>query len=249
MRRTRARRASRRVGVLRARSCSPRRDCSTAGARRRTGRSCAALASATRRSASRPTRSSCATASTGAPRASARAWTSRSRWSSRTTGRDLALTVARWLVLFLKRPGGQSQFSAELAAQTTEHDAIRALQAWAQAEPRPRDLGVAALAQRAAMSPRNFARVFAREVGETPARWVERARVEAARRRLEETRARRRRDRRALRLRQRREPAARVPAPRARFARRVPRTLPLRGGLSRIRQPKGERAWASRPES
>ena len=46
-------------------------------------------------------------------------------------GRELALTVARWLVLFLKRPGGQSQFSAELAAQATEHETIRELQAWA----------------------------------------------------------------------------------------------------------------------
>ena len=101
-------------------------------------------------------------------------------------GRELALTVARWLVLFLKRPGGQSQFSTELAAQATEHDAIRALQSWAQAHLGS-PLGVAALAKRAAMSPRNFARVFAREVGETPARWVERARVEAARRLLEET--------------------------------------------------------------
>jgi transcriptional regulator GlxA family with amidase domain len=101
-------------------------------------------------------------------------------------GRELALTVARWLVLFLKRPGGQSQFSAELAAQTTEHDAIREVQRFAQ-QNLAKDLGVAALARRAAMSPRNFARVFAREVGETPARWVERVRVEAARRRLEES--------------------------------------------------------------
>jgi len=103
-------------------------------------------------------------------------------------GRELALTVARWLVLFLKRPGGQSQFSAELAAQATEHKTLRELQAWAQAHVAA-DLGVAALAKRAAMSPRNFARVFAREVGETPARWVERTRVEAARRLLEETAA------------------------------------------------------------
>jgi transcriptional regulator GlxA family with amidase domain len=101
-------------------------------------------------------------------------------------GRELALTVARWLVLFLKRPGGQSQFSAELSAQATEHDAIRGLQAWAQ---RHLDtaLGVELLAKRVAMSPRNFARVFAREVGETPARWVDRVRVEAARRLLEES--------------------------------------------------------------
>ncbi len=101
-------------------------------------------------------------------------------------GRELALTVARWLVLFLKRPGGQSQFSAELAAQATEHETVRELQAWAQAHVAS-DLGVAALAKRSAMSPRNFARVFAREVGETPARWVERTRVEAARRLLEES--------------------------------------------------------------
>jgi transcriptional regulator GlxA family with amidase domain len=101
-------------------------------------------------------------------------------------GRELALTVARWLVLFLKRPGGQSQFSMALAAQATEHDRLRELQVWAQ-QNLARDLGVAALARRVAMSPRNFARVFAREVGETPARWVERTRVEAARRLLEES--------------------------------------------------------------
>jgi len=103
-------------------------------------------------------------------------------------GRELALTVARWLVLFLKRPGGQAQFSAELSAQATEHDVIRTLQGWAQ-EHLGAALDVASLAKRTAMSPRNFARVFAREVGETPARWVERARVEAARRLLEETSA------------------------------------------------------------
>jgi len=101
-------------------------------------------------------------------------------------GRELALTVAQWMVLFLKRPGGQSQFSVGLAAQATEHERIRELQAWAQAHLAS-DLGIAKLAKRVAMSPRNFARVFAREVGETPARWVERARVEAARRALEES--------------------------------------------------------------
>jgi transcriptional regulator GlxA family with amidase domain len=101
-------------------------------------------------------------------------------------GRELALTVARRLVLFLKRPGGQSQFSAALEAQATEHERLRELQTWAQ-QNLAGELGVAALARRVAMSPRNFARVFAREVGETPARWVERARVEAARRLLEES--------------------------------------------------------------
>ncbi len=101
-------------------------------------------------------------------------------------GRELALTVAQWMVLFLKRPGGQSQFSVGLAAQATEHERIRELQAWAQAHLGS-DLGIAKLAKRLAMSPRNFARVFSKEVGETPARWVERARVEAARRMLEES--------------------------------------------------------------
>jgi transcriptional regulator GlxA family with amidase domain len=101
-------------------------------------------------------------------------------------GRELALTVAQWMVLFLKRPGGQSQFSVGLAAQATEHERIRELQAWAQAHLGS-DLGIAKLAKRVAMSPRNFARVFSKEVGETPARWVERARVEAARRLLEES--------------------------------------------------------------
>ena len=104
----------------------------------------------------------------------------------RDHGRELALTVAQWMVLFLKRPGGQSQFSVGLAAQATEHERIRELQAWAQAHLAG-DLGIAKLAKRVAMSPRNFARVFSREVGETPARWIERARVEAARRMLEES--------------------------------------------------------------
>jgi transcriptional regulator GlxA family with amidase domain len=101
-------------------------------------------------------------------------------------GRRLALSLARGMVLFLKRPGGQSQFSVGLDAQATEHERIRELQAWAHAHLSS-DLGVERLAKRAAMSPRNFARVFLREVGETPARWVERARVEGARRLLEES--------------------------------------------------------------
>ncbi len=100
-------------------------------------------------------------------------------------GRELALTVARWLVLFLKRPGGQSQFSAELSAQATEHDAIRGLQEWAQ-KHLDTSLGVEALAKRVAMSPRHFARVFKQETGATPAAAALAARVEAARRRLED---------------------------------------------------------------
>ncbi|HJQ85461.1 MAG TPA: GlxA family transcriptional regulator [Candidatus Binatia bacterium] len=101
-------------------------------------------------------------------------------------GRDVALQTARQLVVFLKRPGGQSQFSAQLAAQAAEREPIRDLQAWIAEHP-DADCAVAALARRVAMSPRNFARVFTREVGVTPAHFVEATRVEAARRRLEES--------------------------------------------------------------
>jgi transcriptional regulator GlxA family with amidase domain len=100
-------------------------------------------------------------------------------------GRDLALAVARRLVLFVKRPGGQSQFSAQLAGQLAERAPLRELQAWIAEHPEA-DCSVAALARRTGMSPRNFARVFTREVGRTPARFVEEARVEHARRRLED---------------------------------------------------------------
>jgi transcriptional regulator GlxA family with amidase domain len=103
-------------------------------------------------------------------------------------GRDVALAVARELVLFVRRPGGQSQFSAQLKAQLAERDALRELQAFAVEHPEA-DLSVPSLARRAAMSPRHFARVFAREVGVTPARWIEAVRVEAARRRMEDGRA------------------------------------------------------------
>ena len=101
-------------------------------------------------------------------------------------GRQLALRVARQLVMFLKRPGGQSQFSAQLAVQAADRDPLRELQAWI-ADHLDTDLSVPTLAAEVAMSERNFARVFTREVGLTPARFVERARVEGARRRLEES--------------------------------------------------------------
>lgn len=100
-------------------------------------------------------------------------------------GRELALSAARMLVLFLKRPGGQSQFSAQLAGQMAEREPLRDLQAWILEHP-GEDMRVESLARRVAMSPRNFARAFTREVGTTPARFVEKARIEAARRRLEE---------------------------------------------------------------
>lgn len=99
-------------------------------------------------------------------------------------GRELALRVARELVMFLKRPGGQSQFSAHLAAQTAEKSGIRALQEHVLANLRG-DLSVPALAARAGMSERNFARIFKDEAGMTPAEFVELARIDEARRRLE----------------------------------------------------------------
>jgi transcriptional regulator GlxA family with amidase domain len=101
-------------------------------------------------------------------------------------GHQMALTVARELVLFLQRPGGQSQFSAQLTAQRADRRPLSELQAWMADHP-DEDLSVDALARRAAMSPRNFARVFADEVGVTPARYVELLRVDTARRRLEES--------------------------------------------------------------
>jgi transcriptional regulator GlxA family with amidase domain len=103
-------------------------------------------------------------------------------------GRELALAVARQLVVFLKRPGGQAQFSSHLSTQLAERDVLAEVQGWV-ADHLDDDLSVARLAARAAMSPRHFARVFRAETGVTPARFVERARVEQARRRLEESSA------------------------------------------------------------
>lgn len=102
-------------------------------------------------------------------------------------GHVTALALARRLVLFLKRPGGQSQFSVELRRQM--HDArgrFDDLHAWMRANIGS-DLSVPALAAEARMSPRNFARVYHRDTGESPARAVEQFRVEAARRLLEVT--------------------------------------------------------------
>jgi transcriptional regulator GlxA family with amidase domain len=101
-------------------------------------------------------------------------------------GRRVALTVAQWMVVFLKRPGGQSQFSVQLSTQMANRQPLRDMQAWVLDHPAA-DLSVEALARRVNMSPRNFFRVFVREVGMTPGRFVERVRVEAARRLLEET--------------------------------------------------------------
>jgi transcriptional regulator GlxA family with amidase domain len=100
--------------------------------------------------------------------------------------RDAALTIARHLVLFLRRPGNQSQFSATLVAQQPQREPLREIQRTV-LEDVAGDHSVEAMALRVHMSPRNFARAFRAETGTTPARYVERVRVEAARRRLEDT--------------------------------------------------------------
>ncbi|MER7398861.1 GlxA family transcriptional regulator [Streptomyces sp. NPDC000151] len=101
-------------------------------------------------------------------------------------GREVALTVARHLVVFLRRPGNQTQFSAQLAAQTAERPPLREVQHWITGNPAA-DLSVEALAARCGLSPRHFARAFRDEVGMTPGRYVDRVRLEAARRLLEDT--------------------------------------------------------------
>lgn len=102
-------------------------------------------------------------------------------------GAQLALDVARDFVLYLRRPGGQSQFSTALSMQATDRHQFRDLAAWAM-DNLNADLSVGALAGHVSMSPRNFARVFAAEMETTPALFVERLRVDVARRRLEESR-------------------------------------------------------------
>jgi transcriptional regulator GlxA family with amidase domain len=101
-------------------------------------------------------------------------------------GRPLALAVARHMVMFLKRPGGQSQFSVQLAAQIASRSPIELSQEWIRNNPGA-DLSIQRLASHAGMSGRNFARVFHRESGMTPADFVEATRTDAARRSLEET--------------------------------------------------------------
>jgi transcriptional regulator GlxA family with amidase domain len=100
-------------------------------------------------------------------------------------GEDVARQVAQQLVVYHRRPGGQSQFSA-LIELDRPGGRFGALLAWAR-EHLDEPLNVERLAARAAMSPRNFARAFAADTGVTPARAVERLRVEAARARIEST--------------------------------------------------------------
>src|ERR1700675_3220185 len=98
-------------------------------------------------------------------------------------GASVALDVARNLIVFLRRPGGQAQFSVSLSTQASGRKALDDLQVW-MAENLNKNLSVDVLAMRAAMSPRNFSRVFRKETGITPAKFAERLRVEAARRQL-----------------------------------------------------------------
>ncbi len=101
-------------------------------------------------------------------------------------GRDAALDVARQLVVFLRRPGNQAQFSAQLAGQLADREPLRDVQRWIADHPAA-DLSVDTLASQASLSPRQFARAFAAEVGMPPGRYVDRVRLETARRRLEDT--------------------------------------------------------------
>ncbi len=102
-------------------------------------------------------------------------------------GRDLALAVARHLVVHLRRPGSQAQFSAELAAQEAGPEPVRELQRWILAHPAA-DLSVEALAARVALSPRQLSRVFRAAVGTTPGRYVDLVRLDRAKRLLVDTR-------------------------------------------------------------
>lgn len=101
-------------------------------------------------------------------------------------GTEVAQTVARWLMLYLRRPGGQTQFAAPVWMPRAKRHSIRAVQEAIEAEPGG-EHSIDELARRAAMSPRHFTRLFTAEVGEAPGQYVERIRTEAARRQLEET--------------------------------------------------------------
>lgn len=94
-------------------------------------------------------------------------------------GRDLALGVARDLVVYLKRPGGQSQFSAALTSQMTGSPSMRELQSWLITHL-DKPLKLADMAAKAGMSPRHFSRTFLDEFGMTPSAWLENARCERA---------------------------------------------------------------------
>jgi transcriptional regulator GlxA family with amidase domain len=102
----------------------------------------------------------------------------------RDFGPEMATTVARWLVVFVQRAGAQAQISEQLKLDAAERRSVRDLAAWIVEHP-GHDLAVPTLARRIGMSVRNFARVFRAETGLTPGRYVERVRLEAAKRLLE----------------------------------------------------------------
>lgn len=99
-------------------------------------------------------------------------------------GREMAMKVARQLVMFFKRPGGQSQFSSRSEIRPTGRSGLQEIQRWIAANP-AEDHSLAKLARRMGLSPRHFARLFRQEIGVTPAAWVEEARVSEARHLLE----------------------------------------------------------------
>ncbi len=101
-------------------------------------------------------------------------------------GRDMALAVARMLVLFLKRPGGQSQFSTQLQAQAVEGQRLADFLSWL-ANHHHEFMTVEDMASQAGMSPRTFTRIFVTETGDTPALYLEKVRLEHAVRLLETT--------------------------------------------------------------
>lgn len=103
-------------------------------------------------------------------------------------GAEVAQVVARWLVVFLRRPGGQTQFAAPVWTEPAEREPIRAAQDLVHADPAA-PLTVSHLARHAGLSPRHFTRLFHQQVGVSPARYVEKIRVDAARRLLESDRA------------------------------------------------------------
>lgn len=102
-------------------------------------------------------------------------------------GRHIAVEVAKQMVLYLRRPGNQSQFSTVLTHQNTDYTPIKDIQLWIH-ENLNENLTIETLAEKVSMSPRNFARVFAREAGITPAKYIEKLKIETACRYLTETR-------------------------------------------------------------
>jgi transcriptional regulator GlxA family with amidase domain len=102
-------------------------------------------------------------------------------------GREIAMSVARQLVVYMKRPGGQTQFSELLNMHTNDNGAFAELHDWLTQHLDDASLSVETLARRVCMSARNFARVYKTKTGRTPAKAIELFRLETARRLLEDT--------------------------------------------------------------